>query len=181
MPQQLSCFLASLIPAVASECRRWTMSEQYGFPPPPIPNSGYFSTRRRVTEQPPSITTAVGRVQSTQSLTPRSGTSSFSIPFPFSPHVTSPPQQGSLHPALPVPSTMSSQAYNPRQWSQRGHGSGSQMFFSRNTQPNTWEVTGMEGGCAFSLRQHRALTRASEWEPERIQRVMPKSQKLTTW
>lgn len=126
------------------------MSQQYGFPPPPpTPSHGFFPQRQRAAVQPPSITTAVARVSSTQSQTPSSGTSSLSTPFPFSPHTSSFPQQGSSTPVSPRPPSMASQPYNPRQWSQRGQSSGSQMVFQRNMQPSTRDATGMEGRQSF--------------------------------
>lgn len=140
---------------------------QYGIPPPPPPpgtphttNAAFHfqQSRRRIdgtaVPQPPSLTTTFLRTQgglSSQSQTPISGAFSPQTPgsyiprTPLSQDYASGPQSQYNTPTTPA---MAQQPYNPRQWSQRSHGSMGQMMFQARESgapANARDATGMEG------------------------------------
>ena len=147
------------------------MSQQYEFPPPPPPRSPAVHAatgasfphqwRRPVSgHQPPSITTNLVRTFAGTAQTPASG-ATLGAPTPFSAYSPSTPvaldprtssalvPPGS-QPASQVvsPRSPAMEPYNPRQWSNRGQVSGTQMVFQQRASvvPRTTQnATGMEG------------------------------------
>lgn len=118
---------------------------------------GQQSSRPVSSAQLPSITTAfLGRQGpiTSQASTPVSTTHLSPGVFPYAPATPSalnPRTPGGLVPPSPAvnsPRSPAMEPYNPRQWSSRGHVSGSQMVFQQrqSTGPtSTNQVTGMEG------------------------------------
>lgn len=140
----------------------------YDYPPPPTPrppsanapNAGGSSSsagpagrNRPVSAHLPSISTTFLSPAGPYSATPTSGTQHQQQQqqqqhIPYTPSALNPTR--STAPQTPV-----MEPYNPRQWSNRGQVSGSQMVFQQrqgNMPVSTGQMTGMEGVLLSFLR-----------------------------
>ncbi|CAK4032286.1 (R,R)-butanediol dehydrogenase [Lecanosticta acicola] len=130
------------------------MSQHYAYPPPPASrlatagssssSSGPSGRNRPVSARLPSISTASLTPPGPYSSTPPSATQQQQQQqhLPYTPSALNPRTTDGLPPQTPV-----MEPYNPRQWSSRGHVSGSQMLFQQrqaNVPANAAQMTGME-------------------------------------
>lgn len=132
------------------------MNQQTGYPlPPPPPTPGVNSPTGPVMSerQRPSIATNLVRTLGNPSQTPVSSSSyGPATPWTLTPGTPSPlnPRTPSAlaPPSAVSPRTTTMEPYDPRQWSNRGQVSGTQMVFQNRGSAaftGTREATGMEG------------------------------------